>query len=115
MKLSLSAPLLQWPVLSIPSVTCMAPPDLLLRLNEAATRCWHGAGRAFCELLHESDTAFEEVYCIAFTLLDKEWLEQRASYMQFNAVLKEVRAKVDAALQARPKSIQQFRHQLLST
>eukprot|EP00882_Tetradesmus_deserticola_P010077 GHRQ01010647.1.p1 GENE.GHRQ01010647.1~~GHRQ01010647.1.p1 ORF type:complete len:282 (+),score=135.86 GHRQ01010647.1:467-1312(+) len=64
------------------------------------------AGRAFCALLAESDAAFEEVYCIAFALLDRVWLARKASYMQFNAVLKEVRGQLEVALQARPKSIQ---------
>jgi hypothetical protein len=70
------------------------------------------AGRAFCTLLAESDTAFEEVYCAAFALLDRVWLVRGASYMQFNAVLKEVRGLLEAALQARPKSMQQLRQRL---
>lgn len=73
------------------------------------------AGRAFCALLAESDTAFEEVYCAAFALLDRVWLARKASYMQFNAVLKEVRAQLEAALQARPRSIQQLQQRLLAS
>lgn len=69
----------------------------------------HFAGRAFCQLLKDSDVAFEEVYCVAYALLDKVWLEQKATYMQFNAVLKEVRSRMEAALQARPQSIQQLK------
>uniref|UniRef100_A0A383WJC3 ELMO domain-containing protein n=1 Tax=Tetradesmus obliquus TaxID=3088 RepID=A0A383WJC3_TETOB len=73
------------------------------------------AGRAFCALLAESDTAFEEVYCAAFALLDRVWLARKASYMQFNAVLKEVRAQLEAALQARPRNIQQLQQRLLAS
>lgn len=34
------------------------------------------------------DVAFEEIYCIAFEALDAKWLEMRASYMDFPAVMK---------------------------
>eukprot|EP00983_Pelagomonas_calceolata_P024145 759333-Pelagomonas_calceolata.AAC.1 len=30
--------------------------------------------------------AFAEVYCAAFQLLDRQWLESGASYMEFNKV-----------------------------
>lgn len=70
------------------------------------------AGRAFCQLLRESDAAFEEVYCVMFAVLDEVWLEQKASYMQFNAVLKEVRGRLDAALQTKPQSIQQLKQRV---
>jgi len=31
-------------------------------------------------------TAFSEVYCAAFLLLDHHWLASKASYMEFNQV-----------------------------
>ena len=43
--------------------------------------------RALLEIERESDdilVAFNEVYCVAFEMLDAQWLEQRASYLQFN-------------------------------
>ena len=39
--------------------------------------------RAFAALLVRHPTAFEELFCAAFIRLDKEWLEARASYMDF--------------------------------
>jgi hypothetical protein len=44
-------------------------------------------GRGFLALLATDARAFEEVFVAAFEALDAEWLSQRASYMQFNAVL----------------------------
>ncbi|GAB4821076.1 hypothetical protein N2152v2_008122 [Parachlorella kessleri] len=46
------------------------------------------AGRSFVRLLLETDTAFEEVFVAAYVLLDKRWLEMRATYMEFPQVLK---------------------------
>ena len=43
--------------------------------------------RALLEIESESDdilVAFNEVYCVAFEMLDAQWLEQKASYLQFN-------------------------------
>eukprot|EP00878_Enallax_costatus_P022372 GHUV01023730.1.p1 GENE.GHUV01023730.1~~GHUV01023730.1.p1 ORF type:complete len:100 (+),score=33.33 GHUV01023730.1:332-631(+) len=70
------------------------------------------AGRAFCQLLTESDVAFEEVYCVMFALLDHVWVQRKASYMEFGAVLKQVRDKLDAALQSKPQSIRQLKQHL---
>ncbi|KAF8071076.1 elmoA [Scenedesmus sp. PABB004] len=70
------------------------------------------AGRAFCALLCESDAAFEEVYCAAFAALDAAWLAAGASYMQFNAVLRDVRAALTDALLARPRSLEALRASL---
>jgi hypothetical protein len=58
--------------------------------------------RGFVGLLSSESAAFEEVYCAAFELLDRVWLERGATYMEFNAVLKEVRERVARALAACP-------------
>jgi hypothetical protein len=42
------------------------------------------AGVHFLELLTEDGMAFDNLFCIAFQLLDAQWLAKRASYMEFN-------------------------------
>ncbi|KAI8474779.1 MAG: engulfment and motility protein [Monoraphidium minutum] len=61
------------------------------------------AGRGFLGLLASEEAAFEVVYAAAFELLDRVWLERKATYMEFNAVLKDVRGRVEGALAARPR------------
>ncbi|PNW75866.1 hypothetical protein CHLRE_12g557252v5 [Chlamydomonas reinhardtii] len=72
------------------------------------------AGRAFLTLLSESEVAFEELYCAAYCLLDATWLEMRASYMEFNAVMKRVKGQVEKALASRPADMAQLRQRLLA-
>merc|ERR1712118_600931 len=45
--------------------------------------------------------AFHEVYCVAFEMLDNEWLRVGASYLQFNDVLKATKHKLEALLSRR--------------
>lgn len=42
------------------------------------------AGLRFLDLLSEDEMAFDNLYCVAFQMLDAQWLAKRASYMQFN-------------------------------
>ncbi|MEW5311722.1 MAG: hypothetical protein WDW38_003410 [Sanguina aurantia] len=72
------------------------------------------AGRAFMKLLVLDPEAFEELYCATFHLLDCVWLQQGASYMQFNAVMKSVRVLVEGALLGQPHSLQGFCQGLLA-
>ncbi|KAK9805095.1 hypothetical protein WJX73_005931 [Symbiochloris irregularis] len=51
----------------------------------ATTRTSAGCG--FLHLLGQSSNAFAELYCMAFQLLDREWLQMRASYMDFPSVI----------------------------
>jgi hypothetical protein len=32
----------------------------------------------------EDEWAFDLLYCVAFVVMDKQWLEKNASYMDFN-------------------------------
>lgn len=41
-------------------------------------------GSRFLDLLSEDEMAFDILYCVAFQMLDAQWLAKRASYMQFN-------------------------------
>jgi hypothetical protein len=42
------------------------------------------AGIRFLELLNEDEMAFDNLYCVAFQMMDAQWLAKRASYMEFN-------------------------------
>ena len=42
------------------------------------------AGIRFLELLQEDEMAFDNLYCVAFQMMDAQWLAKRASYMEFN-------------------------------
>ncbi|XP_019186795.1 PREDICTED: ELMO domain-containing protein C [Ipomoea nil] len=52
----------------------------------------------FLDLLNEDDRAFDDLFCIAFEMLDAQWLAKRASYMQFNDVLKSTRTQLEREL-----------------
>jgi hypothetical protein len=84
----------------------------LLELQQpgAVPRC--AAGRAFLGLLGAGPEAFEEVYCLAYALLDRQWLASGASYMQFNSVLKDAGAQLAASLEAQPGSVEELRELL---
>lgn len=71
------------------------------------------AGRGFAGLTAFDDRVFEEMFVATFESLDREWLRQRASYMQFNVVMKAVRGQVMRALGSQPKSISELRRQML--
>jgi hypothetical protein len=44
-------------------------------------------GFCFLELLGRDENAFDRLYCVAFPLLDAQWLVKHASYMEFNVRL----------------------------
>eukprot|EP00897_Mesotaenium_endlicherianum_P007768 jgi/Mesen1/7019/ME000365S06151 len=56
------------------------------------------AGRHFVKMLGENEKAFDELYCVAFEMLDAQWLAMRASYMEFNVVMQAVRSQLDGLL-----------------
>lgn len=55
-------------------------------------------GLHFLELLAEDDMAFDNLFCVAFQLMDAQWLAKRASYMEFNDVLKSTRTQLEREL-----------------
>uniref|UniRef100_A0A175YGC9 ELMO domain-containing protein n=1 Tax=Daucus carota subsp. sativus TaxID=79200 RepID=A0A175YGC9_DAUCS len=55
-------------------------------------------GATFLKFLAEKDYAFDLLYCITFKLMDQQWLEMRASYMDFNAVMKSTRRRLEEEL-----------------
>lgn len=42
------------------------------------------AGIKFAEFLAGDEMAFDNLYCVAFQMMDAQWLAKRASYMEFN-------------------------------
>ncbi len=49
---------------------------------------------------------------MAFEVLDREWLEMKASYMEFPAVMTRVHSQLVRALSAQPKSLAELRRLL---
>ncbi|XP_047335874.1 ELMO domain-containing protein A [Impatiens glandulifera] len=52
----------------------------------------------FAKLLGEDEEAFDNLYCIAFAMMDAQWLAMRASYMEFNEVLRVTRIQLEREL-----------------
>lgn len=53
-----------------------------------------------------------QVYCMAFEVLDREWLDMKASYMEFPAVMTRVQSQLVRALSAQPGSLAELRRLL---
>ncbi|XP_074356905.1 uncharacterized protein LOC141696686 isoform X3 [Apium graveolens] len=50
------------------------------------------------DLYSEDEDAFDDLYCIAFALMDVHWLAMEASYMEFNEVLRRTRMQLEKEL-----------------
>ncbi|KAJ4796073.1 ELMO/CED-12 family protein [Rhynchospora pubera] len=57
------------------------------------------AGIHFLKLLGGDEMAFDRLYCAAFQLLDSKWLSKRATYMEFNEVMKSTRLQLELELE----------------
>ncbi|GLT67476.1 hypothetical protein SLA2020_397820 [Shorea laevis] len=55
----------------------------MLDLCSVKPRCLPGIN--FVKLLGEDEEAFDVLYCIAFEMMDAQWLAMHASYMEFNS------------------------------
>ncbi|KAK2405884.1 hypothetical protein P8452_68291 [Trifolium repens] len=55
-------------------------------------------GATFLKFLEENESAFDLLYCMAFKLMDHQWLSMRASYMDFNTVMKSTRRELEKEL-----------------
>jgi hypothetical protein len=53
---------------------------------------------SFFNMLATDEDSFDLLYCVAFKLLDAQWLAQGASYMEFNAVLQATRKQLENEL-----------------
>ncbi|KAM7275477.1 hypothetical protein ACFE04_017343 [Oxalis oulophora] len=68
----------------------------MLDLSSARPKCLPGVN--FVKLLGEDEEAFDVLYCIAFNLMDAQWLAMHASYMEFNEVLQVTRTQLEREL-----------------
>ncbi|CAH9121237.1 unnamed protein product [Cuscuta epithymum] len=68
----------------------------MLDLCSAKPRCLPGIN--FLKLLAEDEDAFDVLYCIAFAMMDAQWLAMHASYMEFNDVLQVTRLQLEREL-----------------
>ncbi|XP_043688087.1 ELMO domain-containing protein B isoform X1 [Telopea speciosissima] len=68
----------------------------MLDLYAAKPRCLPGIN--FVKILSEDEEAFDVLYCIAFEMMDAQWLAMRASYMEFNEVLQVTRTQLEREL-----------------
>ncbi|KAG9452691.1 hypothetical protein H6P81_005595 [Aristolochia fimbriata] len=68
----------------------------MLDLYSAKPKCL--PGQTFIKILSEDEAAFDVLYCIAFEMMDAQWLAMRASYMQFNEVLQATRDQLEREL-----------------
>ncbi|XP_021902439.1 ELMO domain-containing protein A isoform X3 [Carica papaya] len=68
----------------------------MLDLHSAKPKCLPGIN--FVKLLGEDEEAFDVLYCIAFELMDAQWLAMHASYMEFNEVLQATRTQLEREL-----------------
>ncbi|CAL5211949.1 unnamed protein product [Lathyrus oleraceus] len=64
--------------------------------TEGKPRCLPGMN--FVKLLGEDEEAFDILYCIAFEMMDAQWLAMHASYMNFNEVLQTTRMQLEREL-----------------
>ncbi|XP_014493259.1 ELMO domain-containing protein A isoform X1 [Vigna radiata var. radiata] len=68
----------------------------MLDLYSEKPRCLPGAN--FLKLLGDNEEAFDILYCIAFEMMDAQWLAMHASYMDFNDVLNATRIQLEREL-----------------
>ncbi|VAH25068.1 ELMO domain-containing protein A-like [Triticum dicoccoides] len=68
----------------------------LLELNSARPKTLPGIN--FVRMLSEHEDVLDILYCIAFEMMDAQWLAMRASYMQFNDVLEATKAQLEREL-----------------
>ncbi|GLT47927.1 hypothetical protein SLA2020_215800 [Shorea laevis] len=68
----------------------------MLDLYAVKPRCLPGVN--FLKLLEEDEQAFDVLYCIAFEMMDAQWLAMHASYMDFNEVLQATRNQLEREL-----------------
>ena len=60
----------------------------MLQLRDAMHEPNSPCARGFVKLLESDDDAFANLFCFTFELLDKTWLDMKASYMEFPHVMK---------------------------
>ncbi|KAE9599691.1 putative ELMO domain-containing protein [Lupinus albus] len=56
------------------------------------------SGICFLQLLEDDEMAFDNLFCVTFQMMDAQWLAKRATYMEFNDVLKSTRMELELEL-----------------
>nr|GMD95290.1 ELMO domain-containing protein A isoform X2 [Ipomoea batatas] len=69
----------------IPTKPCAAKPRTFVR-------------GVFIQMLSDNEWAFDLLYCVAFLVMDKQWLEKNATYMEFNDVLRSTQIQLEKEL-----------------
>lgn len=60
--------------------------NLLMNYSILAVHPSSLPGIYFLRLLEEDEMAFDILFCIAFQMMDAQWLAKRATYMEFNVI-----------------------------
>ncbi|XP_074302710.1 uncharacterized protein LOC141634429 isoform X2 [Silene latifolia] len=68
----------------------------MLDLFSDKPKCRPGVN--FVKMLGEDEESFDVLFCIAFEMMDAQWLAMHASYMQFNEVLQATRTQLEREL-----------------
>ncbi|XP_028761589.1 ELMO domain-containing protein A-like [Neltuma alba] len=71
---------------------------LIHLLDLCSDKSQTAAGSNFMKFLKEEEEAFDVLYCIAFEMMDANWLAMNASYMNFNEVLQATREQLERDL-----------------
>ncbi|XP_073038523.1 uncharacterized protein [Primulina eburnea] len=71
---------------------------LIQMLDLEAVKPRTPVGVIFLKFLTENESALDLLYCIAFKLMDHQWLATHASYMDFNTVIKATRRQLEREL-----------------
>ncbi|XP_071704588.1 uncharacterized protein [Rutidosis leptorrhynchoides] len=68
----------------------------MLELYRVKPKCPHCVN--FVKILAEDEEAFDILYCIAFMMMDAQWIATHASFIEFNDVLQGTRAQLEKEL-----------------
>ncbi|XAR48171.1 hypothetical protein NMG60_11030904 [Bertholletia excelsa] len=71
---------------------------IMQMLDLDATKSRTFVRAVFLQTLSENEWAFDLLYCVAFVVMDKQWCERNATYMEFNDILKSTRAQLEKEL-----------------
>ncbi|KAL8156933.1 hypothetical protein AgCh_001874 [Apium graveolens] len=71
---------------------------IMQMLELHSTKPTSSARSVLIQMLSENEGAFDLLYCVAFVVMDKQWLKRNATYMEFNDVLKSTRFQLEKEL-----------------
>jgi engulfment and cell motility protein 2 len=102
-------------LLAMLSIDAAPNSDACLQWSPSSEQ-WNSDLFAFlCQLSIEGMAhPLEEVYCIAMELLEQTWVLTKASYMDYNFVLKNMRRRMEGLLARRPGTLGEFRVWILA-